>query len=618
MKNIFLLVFILISTLVDAQNIENVSIKQNDGELIITYSLTSSKDELFNVDLLYNTKGDIWKSAKNIRGEFGDSIMPGKNKKIMLWTDYLDITDNNKVNFKIIAVHDAINKTKSGILKDSENNTYKWIRYNDNRWMISNLKTRIEGANIKNLDQNIVLYSAHAAHNACPDKWELPSDNDWKKLEGNLGMTDSQVKDFGLRKVKLQNFIDSGFELNAIKYNISNYREDSILAFWSSTHNQNYYWNSDKFYARIIKINNNQISKKLLPKANEISIRCIQNAIYKDTLEYNCKHNILSNNLQGNFRDPFTGEKYYWQEFGNTIWLKRNIPGNFTYSQITIKRPYGWRTPNKKEWQELFNSFKPSMDFDDINKTISERMSTKGIWGFNISNSDYWMDINYYTYKTFWINRNDKEDSKKLLKFPSNKGKIINWNEKQTNEKAKLRYILKNKDFKNYYETIKTGTFTDKRDDKRYNWVKIGDVKWMAENLRYITEDDTECKNDNPANCTAFGRMYNFKTAETICPEGWRLPTSDEWNALLETINKDVNKANYDLDKLYPFGKTGFELLLGGETITEGKKSIYTANYWFLDNDEPGYYNFKSNGIITKENSVSKKRDYIYIRCVKK
>ncbi|MEA3318259.1 MAG: FISUMP domain-containing protein, partial [Bacteroidota bacterium] len=244
MKKILLLSLLFQAIFANAQNIENFITQQKGGELIITYDLISSKDEFFNLDLLYAVKNNKWKSIKNKYGEFGDSIKPGKNKHIMLWVDDLKLNENEKVKFMLVAVHNAIEPRKNGSLNDSENNTYKWIRYEDTRWMVSNLKTQVDGASLTNDE---ILYSAHAAHNACPELWKLPSDKDWKKLERNLGMSASQVKDFGLRKANLQNFIDSGFTLNPIDYNISIYKNDDILAFWSSTHNQNYYWNSDKF-----------------------------------------------------------------------------------------------------------------------------------------------------------------------------------------------------------------------------------------------------------------------------------------------------------------------------------------------------------------------------------
>ena len=42
-------------------------------------------------------------------------------------------------------------------------------------------------------------YSWDAAMNVCPSGWRLPSDYDWKVLEGHLGMSDDDLEEFGLR-----------------------------------------------------------------------------------------------------------------------------------------------------------------------------------------------------------------------------------------------------------------------------------------------------------------------------------------------------------------------------------------------------------------------------------
>jgi len=42
-------------------------------------------------------------------------------------------------------------------------------------------------------------YSWDAAMNVCPSGWRLPSDYDWKVLEGHLGMSDDDLEEFGWR-----------------------------------------------------------------------------------------------------------------------------------------------------------------------------------------------------------------------------------------------------------------------------------------------------------------------------------------------------------------------------------------------------------------------------------
>ena len=110
---------------------------------------------------------------------------------------------------------------------------------------------------------------------------------------------------------------------------------------------------------------------------------------------------------------------------------------------------------------------------------------------------------------------------------------------------------------------ITYGTMTDSRDGKTYKTVKIGNQIWMAENLNYADSvtttsliDESWCYNDVAANCDVGGRLYSWFAAidlkktgcgngpnclttlpvQGICPEGWHLPDSTEWNTLFAAV----------------------------------------------------------------------------------
>lgn len=82
----------------------------------------------------------------------------------------------------------------------------------------------------------------------------------------------------------------------------------------------------------------------------------------------------------------------------------------------------------------------------------------------------------------------------------------------------------------------RSGLFTDHRDGMDYVWIRIGDQVWMGENLNYKTEKGSMCYKDKEKNCDRFGRLYDFKTAQKVCPDGWHLPSIEEWTKLQEFV----------------------------------------------------------------------------------
>ena len=72
-------------------------------------------------------------------------------------------------------------------------------------------------------------------------------------------------------------------------------------------------------------------------------------------------------------------------------------------------------------------------------------------------------------------------------------------------------------------------SFRDERDGRVYRYQKAGRYDWMAENLAYAGYGYSYFNSEVMDNL--FGRYYSWKDAVKACPEGWRLPTNEEFLA---------------------------------------------------------------------------------------
>lgn len=167
------------------------------------------------------------------------------------------------------------------------------------------------------------------------------------------------------------------------------------------------------------------------------------------------------------------------------------------------------------------------------------------------------------------------------------------------------------------------GTFTDPRDGTTYETItfirqthnETIERTWYAENVRFNVEG-SRVYNNTTEYANTYGRLYNYKQANSACPEGWHVPTIHEWRHLFHFFGGWHHSGKYLIE-----GKeSDMDMLFGGFANPDGSfKGIGVHGNWWdnelKDANSAGIITLKRNDDTIYHSRVGDKH-YLSTRCV--
>lgn len=167
----------------------------------------------------------------------------------------------------------------------------------------------------------------------------------------------------------------------------------------------------------------------------------------------------------------------------------------------------------------------------------------------------------------------------------------------------------------------------DTRNGKKYKTVKIGDQVWMAENLNYES-NQSWCYDNSENNCEKLGRLYSFEAACNVCPDGWHLPSDEEWKDLEKELGMQtgVNDKGWrgtspGQGRLLKISeKSGFEAQLAGSRDWGIYRDLYEKGYFWTSTTQNNGKNAwvrELGGRASIKRDVAESGNAYSVRCLK-
>ncbi len=166
--------------------------------------------------------------------------------------------------------------------------------------------------------------------------------------------------------------------------------------------------------------------------------------------------------------------------------------------------------------------------------------------------------------------------------------------------------------------------FTDPRDGNTYRKIEVVGKTWMGDNLNYEMNNSWTYNNQD-ANGDKYGRLYSIEAAKDACPVGWRLPSDQEWDNLINSLGvnpafKMMKKGAWD--KNSGINSFCFSAMPGGyKSLSTGVYSTlkFYGYWWTASTNADGRFiskniSYDNNSVLTigYDNDIA-----LSVRCIK-
>lgn len=494
------------------------------------------------------------------------------------------------------------------------------------------------------------LYTWNDAKDACPDEWRLPSKSEMEAffknpypdlLEkigyGGMGSNwggywqwddNTGVNHSGAHGKDSVGYYWTGTNDNGKRYYFKLSADNPVFAYWEDDNLYSYVrcvWGKESTSAASSSsvVNSSSSSGKA---SGWEPCKTSETGCYKDDRDGKTYRTVEINGLlwmKDNLNYKVSGGSYLpdssemaseYSEYFSTDYVKNfkkysdEYGRYYSWSGAKNACPQDWRLPTTSEFRELIQFAGGKNEAAQNLKSTSGWAKKNGVdkLGFSALPAGYMQTNGFYsrvsTLAVFWSSDGDDEiyGEAEHLTIDDNADTIGISHTYKESYALSVRCIkgakpLSSSSAKSSSSVVSSSSTTvssssigkvKDRAGNEYPVVQIGEQYWMAENLNYKTEGSA-CYDDQESNCELYGRLYTWEAAMTACPDGYRLPSRNDYTILWEKANQ-MNGNSRPQDALWVNGtwapnadnKTGFSAYPGGLWKGSYDRWLMDAFFW--------------------------------------